>query len=104
MKKWGLIILLSGVTLAASAQETQKKSNYPYWTISKPVQRMQFKNVAYVSALAVTGKTLVSKGVQQVGKNRSPKHGEAVQMTGYPTWTISKGVARFQVEKPFKGS
>jgi hypothetical protein len=103
MKKLGLILLFAGFgDIVANAQETPKKTNYPFWTISKDVQRLQFKNSIYVPSIIRTGDVPVSKGIQQLHVSRSPKRTGTVAMTGYPTWTISKGVARFQAEKNSK--
>jgi hypothetical protein len=102
MKKLGLvIILITGVALAAQAQNTDKTDNYPYWTVSKDVQRIQFRDVRFVPAKITTGDVAwnVSKGVQQMNARRSARQTGVVAMTGYPSWTISKGVARMQYEK-----
>jgi hypothetical protein len=103
MKKLGLILLFAGFgDIAANAQETPEKTSYPFWTISKDVQRLQFKNSVYVPSTLQTGDVPVSKGIQQLHASRSPRRAGTVAMTGYPTWTISKGVARFQAEKNSK--
>lgn len=98
MKKLGLIVLvISGSVIGAMAQQTPAES-WPYWAISKDVHKARFRNVRFVPAAIKTGNTdwIISKAVQQ-SKVTSQQSG-TVQMTGYPTWTISKGVARFNAE------
>jgi hypothetical protein len=102
MKKLGLVIvLLAIIALHGNAQDQSKSDSYPYWTISKDVQRMQYKDIKFVPAKITTGDLAsnVSKGIQQVIARRSPQRTGDVTMTGYPSWTISKGVARMQYEK-----
>lgn len=105
MKTIALIFFLAGsVTLSAYAQETPqnkqvRKDNFPYWAVSKGVQRVAYKDVAVVPAkIGVTEVTTTSsKGVQRV-QDRKVKRSSLVATKGYPTWTISKGVARQQAE------
>ena len=91
----GLIVL---GTIAANAQSTTSES-YPYWTISKGVQQLQFKNLEYKPAAIVTGNGgwTVSKGVHQTNANVAATG--RVQTSGRPTWFISKGAARQQAER-----
>jgi len=100
MKKICLVIALVGIGFAVSAQQNSpKKDNYPYWTISKGAAQMQFKNVEYVPAKITVGDPswTIAKGPAQLSaKNRKP--GGRIITTGYPTWVISKGAARMQVE------
>lgn|SRR5690242_9394000 len=105
MKKISIILLLSAaLPFAAVAQSNERTDNYPYWTISKDVQRMQYKDVVFVPAKITTGDAAwsVSKGVQQLQANREQKSTGRVQMTGYPSWIISKGVARMNYERGSK--
>ena len=105
MRKISIILLFSAaLPFAAMAQSNERTDSYPYWTISKDVQRMQYKDVAFVPAKIATGGTAwsISKGVQQLSANREQKSTGQVRMTGYPSWTISKGVARMNNEKRTK--
>ena len=99
MKKLSIIFFLTGCM--AWAAQAQEKENYPYWAISKDVQRIQYKDVTLAPAKITTGTGgwVISKGVQQP-KEEAPKG--TVAKTGYPSWTISKGVARKQFENSNK--
>ena len=95
-----MFVFAGFVTVVTNAQDTPKKNRYPYWTISKDVQRIQFKNSVYVPATISTGGNVpASKGVQQLRASHSPKRTGIVSTNGYPSWTISKGAARFQAQK-----
>ena len=105
MRKISIILLFSAVLpFAAIAQSKPNTDNYPYWTISKDVQRIQYKDVAFVPAKITTGDIAwnISKGVQQrqVGQQQQPTG--KVRTTGYPSWIISKGAARLNYEKGLK--
>jgi len=105
MRKISIILLFSAaLPFAAMAQSEERTDNYPYWTISKDVQRIQYRDVVFVPAKITTGAWNVSKGVQQLAVNRAPKSTGQVSMTGYPSWTISKGVARMNYERSNKKS
>lgn len=97
MKKIALILsFVAFVAVSAQAQDG-KTDNTPVWTISKGVQQLQFRNVTYLPAkITTTNQMIVSKGVHNVNKGAETKG--QVAMNGYPSWTISKGAARFQYE------
>jgi hypothetical protein len=104
MKKTIAIMTFVFVGLNAFGQENpgddnRKKTNYPYWVISKDVQKLQFTGVDYVENPAVTGPAPVSKGVQLFSRNKSDEAANMVKMTGVPSFVISKGVARMQAER-----
>lgn len=102
MKKIGLILLLAGVATLTYGQDTPvRKDNYPYWAISKGVQKMQFKDVTFAPAKVSVGDVAVtsSKGVNRIQAASTTDRTAVVRTTGYPTWTISKGVARMQAER-----
>jgi hypothetical protein len=99
MKKIGLILAFAvSTTLATQAQEV-KSDSWPYWSLSKDVQRTRFKNVRFEPVQIRSGNNdwAVSKGVQRVQQAPAAPAGK-VNMGGYPTWTISKGVARWRAE------
>lgn len=105
MKKIIALLCLFFVAAGAYAQDGQnKKSNYPYWTISKDVQRMQYSNVEFVPATIETGNSVVhvSKGIALTSVSRSSRATGVVKMTGMPASVISKGVARMQYERSIK--
>jgi hypothetical protein len=97
MKKLFFILSLLGVGFTSTfAQNIEtKKDNYPYWTISKEVMRMQFKNVKQVPATITTGNSswIYAKGLQQHHAKYYTTNTGRVVMTGTPVWVISKGVA-----------
>lgn len=96
------ICLVAGFSFAAVAQENAAKSEtYPYHTISKDVQRLQFRNVEFTPARITTGDllTVSSKGVSRISASRSAATPSNVQLKGMPSHVISKGVARMQYEK-----
>ncbi len=98
MKKSALILLIScGAFIAANAQE-QVSDSWPYWSISKDVQRGKFRNVTFVPVAIKAGNVdwTISKGAQKVSKDISGQSTGTVVMNGYPAWTISKGAARMQ--------
>lgn len=101
MKKLSIIFFLSGfVAFAAQAQDNkERQDNYPYWTVSKGVQRMQFKDVTFLPARITTGNGgwVTSKGVHRTAASEVASG--TVVKTGYPSWVISKGVARQQYER-----
>ena len=96
MKKLiGTLLLLSIAATAGLAQEKEESSNYPYWTISKEVQRMQYKAVQFTPVVVTTGgASAITKEVQKI--NYQPAKVVTVKMTGTPPHVISKGVARRQ--------
>ena len=99
MKRTALILLFGAFGLvAAQAQEPVKKDSYPYWSISKDVQRIQYKNIQFVPSSVVTGngQWVISKGVHRA---QADQRVGTVQTGGRPTWFISKGVARQQAER-----
>ena len=103
MKKLSFVVLLAAfAAISANAQETtQRSDNYPYWTISKGVQRLAYKDVNFLPAKITTGNGAwaVSKGVARLTAEQAPASGARVAMSGYPAWTISKGVARQQYQR-----
>jgi hypothetical protein len=99
MKRTALILLFGALgAFTAQAQDSSKKDSYPFWTLSKDVQRIQYKNIQFTPSTVVTGngQWVISKGVHQA--QEAPVAAN-VQTGGRPTWFISKGVARFQAEK-----
>jgi hypothetical protein len=103
MKQLILILGLAVcVTANTVAQNVTKKDSYPYWTLSKEVQRFQFKDVEYTPSVIATGNMLFtsSKGVQRISdKGQVTEKAGRVAFTGTPSWVISKGVARMQYER-----
>ncbi|HYG17392.1 MAG TPA: hypothetical protein VD816_00620 [Ohtaekwangia sp.] len=102
MRKAGLILFFAGcLAISASAQDQTRTDNYPYWTISKGVQQHQFRDVKFIPAKITSADQthLISKGVHQLQAARQPKRTGTVALGGDTSWTISKGVARYQAER-----
>src|SRR5262245_10473722 len=97
MKKTAFILLFSfGAMVVAHAQDN-KGDNYPYWTISKGVKAIEYRNVKLLPARVTSGDMAwtVSKAIQQRNAESTQQVG-TITMNGYPSWTISKGVARLR--------
>lgn len=96
MKKLSLIFLLLTTPVLLRAQDSTN-GNYPYWTITKEIQRHAYRNVAYNPAtFNITDvSSIVSKNIQRKETTASKK----VVATGYPAWTISKPAARQSFER-----
>lgn len=92
-----LALLLGTISLTANAQRST--SNYPYWAVTKEVQKHQFRNVLYSPANVTTAGVIVtSKGIANFQANREVRSTAKVKMQGTPSFVVSKGVARKQYE------
>ena len=101
MKKMLFVIgFVAATSLAASAQQSTPES-FPFHTISKPVQKIAYKNAEYVPAKITTGSPspVISKGVHYATLRRPSKKAAVLKTNGTPAWVISKGVARMQYER-----
>ncbi len=98
MKKLSLIFLIVAAPFFLRAQESA--SNFPYWTISKDVQRLAYRTTFYAPlTIEVTDvSAFVSKNIHRKRRVTTGK----VELPGYPTWTISKPVARQAAERSTK--
>lgn len=96
MKKFSSVVL--GMILLAFSVNAQNKAKGPIY-ISKDVQRIQYKEPVH-PVKVVTGDvaTYSSKGIAMIN-NKVTTHSKQVVVRATPAWTISKGVARLQVEK-----
>jgi len=94
-----MVAIITGTTLATQAQE-KKSDSWPYWAVSKDVQRTRFKNVSFEPVQIRSGNAdwAISKDVRRVPSAPAAATGK-VTMGGYPTWSISKGAARWQAER-----
>lgn len=103
MKKVSFVVLLAAfAAVSANAQESPTRpDNYPYWSVSKDVKRLPFKDVTVLPAKVTTsnGAVAVSKPLARLQAEQAPATGARVTTNGYPAWTISKGVARQQYER-----
>lgn len=103
MKKTTLIVFFASLLAVAANAQDASKSSYPSWTISKDVKRMEYKNSIYTPAVVSTSDAVpISKGVQQLQANNTPRRKGMITTNGYPAWTISKGTARLQAAKNSK--
>lgn len=98
MKKiFAIAVLFGAFSLTANAQ--RQTSTYPSWTLSKEVQKYQFRNVLYTPATVTTaGAIVTSKGIANLQANRTPRATAQVATKGIPSIAISKGVAKKQYE------
>jgi hypothetical protein len=104
MKTLVLSMLFSaGVCFTSFGQAPQQTVSYPYWTISKDIQRMVFRNSVYVPARITTGDLLKvsGKGVHAISvkSDDNATKPQPVKTNGTPSWVVSKGVARWQYER-----
>jgi hypothetical protein len=100
MKKiLALAVLMSAVVFGAQAQRST--STYPHWTISKEIQKQQFRNVIYTPSVLTTSSDarVASKGIVAVQNRGTAVRTGRVSTGGTPSFVISKGVARKQYEK-----
>jgi hypothetical protein len=104
MKKLGLALLITGGTFIGADAQEQVSDSWPYWSISKDVQRGKFRNITFIPVAIKTGNIdwTISKGVQRINKDVSGQARSTVVMNGYPAWTISKGAARMQYRRENK--
>jgi len=98
MKKITLVLL--GMTFFALAANAQSKNAKGPIYISKDVQRIQYQEPVH-PVKVVTGDVAwySSKGVATVSSRAMTEPGKRVVVRQTPAWTISKGVARMQVER-----
>jgi hypothetical protein len=93
--------ILSVVVLIMAATWTYAQETYPIHTISKDVQKIQFRGKAHTPSSMVTGDltALSSKGVARLQPKLTSNTGVVIKTTGIPPHVISKGVARMQYER-----
>jgi hypothetical protein len=95
-----LITLFPIFFAAATAAVAQRIESYPLHTISKDVQKIQFRDNTYEPSRIITAHLLPSsKEVTRIQKRSDQKSPVVVAMTGMPSTVISKGVARKQFER-----
>jgi hypothetical protein len=97
MKRFMMVCVLASAAFVANAQQKDANDNYPYWTISKAVQRVQYQDVVHTPAtVTVTDvATTVSKDVK-----RSESFGSStVVVTGKRPSSSLKGVAAMRASK-----
>jgi hypothetical protein len=101
MKKLIMVLAFAvsaSITAWGQTPASEKKTTYPYWTISKDVQRMQFRGYQLqMPVISTTNMVFSSKGIHSF--SAKPQSTGTVQMTGMPSYVISKGVARMQYER-----
>jgi hypothetical protein len=103
MKLFLLASLLSLCVTGVFAQDSISvaTTTYPIWTVSKPVQALQFRNSVFRNARIYTGNAwTLTKGIHQSQLMRSERlTTHKVKFGNVPSAVISKGVARMQYER-----
>jgi hypothetical protein len=96
MKTVFVIICLTILNASLTTAQSATTETYPYWTISKGVKQLPYRNLQHVPSTIYTGNGTwtVSKEVQKVSDANTQKR--KVKKGGNPGWIISKGAARFQ--------
>jgi hypothetical protein len=96
-----LLVLFAFIAWSSSAQDTvSRETTFPVWTISKPVQQLQFKNTLFTPARVYTGNAwIMAKDVHQLQLVKQRKTFYKVKHGNLPSTSISKGVARMQYER-----
>jgi hypothetical protein len=90
--------VFASISAFGQTPASEKTTTYPYWTISKDVQRMQFRGYQMEMPIVKTGNAIFSsKGVHRFATKQEASG--TVRMTGMPSYVISKGVARMQYER-----
>jgi hypothetical protein len=97
MKRFMMVCVLASAAFVANAQQKDAQDNYPYWTISKAVQRVQYKDVAHTPA-TVTVKD-VSSTVSKNVKRSEHEGSSAIVVTGKRPSSSLKGVAAMRAAK-----
>lgn len=99
-----IISTLLLVVLFSAAAFAQSSESFPYHTISKGVQKLQFKDAVYTPATITTGDVtaVTSKGVAKFNVKDASTSKVRVAKTGIPSSAIQKGVARMQYEKSLR--
>ena len=101
-----LLVIMAGFTWAtASGQDSLTyETTFPIWSISKPVQQLQFKDTAFRPARVYTGNAwIMTKDVHQLQLLRGKRYPHYKgRLTDTPASAISKGVARMQYERAAK--
>jgi hypothetical protein len=98
-----LITICLVLFASATAAVAQRGENYPAHSISKDVQKIQFRNTKHVSSRVITAHLHPSsKEVTSIRQRGNKKFPVVVTMNGMPSTVISKEVARMQFERSKK--
>lgn len=94
------ILSLSVSVVLGQDSTSAETTTYPIWTISKAVQKIQFRNSVFKNARVYSGNAwILTKDVhrlQLVRRARLRTH--VIKLGNTPSSIISKGVARMQYE------
>jgi hypothetical protein len=100
MKKNILLLFACFISVASMAQQAE---SYPIWTISKDVQKIQFRNSQYTPSEVKTATQVpYAKGIAVLQNRQTSKISRSIRMDGMPSNVIQKGVARMQFERSGK--
>jgi hypothetical protein len=97
MKRFMMVCVLVSAAAVANAQQKPANDNYPYWTISKAVQRVQYQDVAHTPA--TVNVTDVASTVSKNVKRSEYVGSSAVVVTGKRPASSLKGVAAMRAAK-----
>ncbi len=94
------VLSLSAPVVLAQDNASAETTSYPVWTISKPVQKLQFKSSGFKDARLYTGNAwMLTKDVHRLQVLRNERLQSHAIGTGItPSSVISKGVARIQCQ------
>jgi hypothetical protein len=101
MKKGLIGFVFIVVSMRVFGHDSLSQITYPVWSISKPVQKLQFRNSVFKGARIYTGNAWVlTKDVHQLQLVRNSRlETHKVKSGSSSSSFISKGVARMQYDR-----
>jgi hypothetical protein len=101
MKTILVALFFTMASASAFGQDSLNQVTYPVWSISKPVQKLQYRNSVFKGARIYTGNAWVlTKDVHQLQLVRNGRLETHRVKTGTSSSSfISKGVARMQYDR-----
>jgi hypothetical protein len=101
MKTVLIVFVCVMASTSGFGQDSLNQVTYPVWSISKPVQKLQFRNSVFKGARVYTGNAWVlTKDVHQLQLIRNSRlETHKVRLGSNSSSFISKGVARMQYNR-----